>query len=156
MKLSLNKEIIISDFNKYKKLGKEFSERGKYNQALNLLQYSSLLAWKFPFKNEFCDLEIENYLIDIGNKIIGDITFNGKNNKVVFYNTQIIDRGALTQQYLNYLIEKKYEILLVVINKKNITKANDILNTINNYSNIKLFIPQKKDLLSKIIEITKK
>lgn len=122
------------------------------NKAISFCDYAGYLAWIFPFLENFSDDNLENIILEIA-KYFNPIEYMPSDKKVVFYNSQIIDSGALTEQYLDFFIKNDYQILFIIVDNKNIRLGKSILNKINNTSNVKLFISQKRKNVDKIIDI---
>src|SRR5690606_35089619 len=72
---------------------------------------------------------------------------------IVFYNGQIIDFGALTEQYLDYFIENDFEVLFIIPDRKNTKAGQNILKKIEAAEKVQLFIPTAKKPLEKIRQI---
>jgi len=123
------------------------------------IEYICNIATSFPIKYEYCDDEIENVLLKIGINCYKKLYVDNKKDKgtneerIVFYNGQIIDSGALTEQYLNVFENRNAKMLFVVPDINNTLLGKNILNKIRDNSNIKLFIPNGKNRLEKIEQI---
>ena len=155
--IKINENSIRIEYNKYKDKAKVSLEKKELNKALNYCEYIALIARGAPISEDFCDLDVEKILEEIGKELIPKNEIpnsKGKENRIIFYTTEIIDRGALTEQYLNFFMSQNYEILLVVPNKKNIT-GNNYINLLRNYKNYRIFYPKGNSRDSKIIEISK-
>lgn len=173
----LTKGFLISEYNLFKKRAIDSYNRGKISNSLNYLSFCSRIATGYPILKEFIDDEIEDLLGKIAVKIFKDSnTRHGtkavdeqrvelsrpikqsigtpENQRVVFYNGQIIDSGALTEQYLNFFLENKYSVLFIIPDNNNTTHGQKTLDFINKHEKVKVFIPDSQDPVSKIKEIS--
>lgn len=115
-------------------------------------QYAGYVAWAFPFLKNFCDDNLEDIISEIA-KHFKKVEYLPQDKKIVFYNSQIVDNGALTEQYLDFFIENDFQVLFIIPEIKNTLQGKTILEKINKASNINLFISEKRDSVDKIIEI---
>jgi len=155
-KESFNKELLNKEYAVYKEKAFHCYNKNKLHRSLKYIEYCGLIAWFYPILDQFSDDELESLLKKIKSKLY-PLTLPEKiyKNRIVFYNSQIIDSGALTEQYLSYLIKNQYEILLIIPNKNNTKLGNNILAQIKSNPSITLFIPNTDDLCEKIIIIEK-
>ena len=91
-------------------------DRDKLEWALRHAEYAASIAWHRPILPDFIDDSLERLIEKIASKIIRTHTFprqrkGDRCKRVVLYNGQIIDIGALTEQYLNYFIDNNYVII---------------------------------------------
>lgn len=155
----LNKKILITEYNVFKEKAIENFNKQNNELALRQIEYICNIAASFPIKYEYCDNEIEKILIKIGIECYNKVKINKQESKnileerIVFYNGQIVDSGALTEQYLNVFENRNSKILLIVPDASNTLLGKNIINKIRKNSNIKLFIPHGKSRLSKIEQI---
>jgi hypothetical protein len=149
--LPINKDTLINEYSFYKKKSFKFYEKRYLSKSLKCIEYCGSIAWFFPIIEQFCDVELEALIGNIknANHSTPDIT-DANVNRIVFYNSQIVDSGALHEQYLNYFIEKKYEVLFIVPDLKNTRLGEGILKTIDKNPLITLFVAGCKDPLKKI------
>ena len=149
----MDKQFLITEYNKSVAEARinTFNKRN-INKAIDFCQYAGYLAWGFPFLENFCDENLEDIISTISKKF-DPIEFIPQNNKIVFYNSQIIDNGALTEQYLEFFIENNYQVLFIVPDIKNTRLGKTILSKISRAANVKLFISEEKNSIKKILEI---
>jgi hypothetical protein len=149
--LPINKDFLINEYAFYKKKSFEYYKKGLLIKSLKCIEYCGTLAWDLPIVEQFCDVELEALIGDIknANHSTPDLT-DTKVNRIVFYNSQIVDSGALHEQYLNYFIQKKYEVLFIVPDLKNTRLGEGILKTIDKNPLITLFVAGSKNPLKKI------
>jgi glycosyltransferase involved in cell wall biosynthesis len=156
----LTKCFLVSEYDIYKERAKKNYKLGRLRHALNYITFCSKIAEGYPIRNDFIDDELE-YLLE---RVAYDLKKgeNGKSadlitrideKRVVFYNGQIIDSGALTEQYLHYLLEKGYSILFIVPDVSKTVEGRKILDFISNQEKIKVFIPESAGIIEKIAEI---
>ena len=155
----LNKCFLVSEYEIYKEKAKKCYKTGKLRNALHYITFCSRIAEAYPIRRDFIDDELE--------ELLGKIAFELKKNsdnggvskpvhdrkRVVFYNGQIIDSGALTEQYLHYLLENDYSILFIIPDISKTVNGQNILKFISNHKQIKVFIPESQDIISKIYDI---
>jgi hypothetical protein len=151
----LNKEFLEKEYNTCKKKAFEAFDSDQYNKSLAFIKFCGLIAWRYPILYNYCDDDLEELMLNIKRNLNLNTSINNKGNKkkIIFYNSQIIDSGALTEQYLNFFIENELQVLFIVPDVKNISSGNNILQTIQNNSNIHLHIVKAKDDINKIKEI---
>lgn len=157
----LTKEFLLQEYKALKNNALEYCEKGRLNSALNMLSFSSKIAEAYPILNEFIDDETESILTDIATKIFRirqnqSISATPSNKRIVFYNGQIIDSGALTEQYLHFFLEKGYSVLFIVPDIANTVNGSRILEFLSKEPKVEVFIPQEKDNVSKIKAISQK
>lgn len=154
--MKLNKKCLLQEYQLYKAKSLKSYEENEIEKSLVFAQYSAFVAWSFPIIYDFVDLELEQVLEKVAIGILGQEKI-GKSasdkRRVVFYCGQLIDSGALTEQYLHFFIENNYEILVVVPSVKNIVYAKNTLALIKNTPNVSIYIPKGKILSDKIREI---
>lgn len=175
----LTKEFLLQEYKALKKNALEYYEKGRFNSAINLLTFSSKIAEAYPILKEFIDDETESILTDIATKILvnskcqsstatrktdpssvtSPANFANNNNgdkRIVFYNGQIIDSGALTEQYLYFFLDKGYSVLFIVPDINNTVNGSRILEFIAKEPKVELFIPHEKNSVSMIRAISHK
>jgi hypothetical protein len=146
-------EYIKKEYESCKAKGLELLDKGKIDAGLKYLEFAGKIAWKFPILEAFCDDDLEFKIDQFCLENLKKINFKGNPKRIVFYNGQLIDRGGLTQQYLNYFIKLDFEVLIIVPHAENIQRGNSILSQIRNSQKLKIFIPESKETVSKIVEI---
>ena len=149
----LNRKFLEEEFVIAKKEGIFYHDNKKFNHALAFFEFAAQIAWSYPILNDFCDDELENYLDNIAKTCFSTIYSEKKLKRIVFYNGQIVDFGALTEQYLDYFIDNDYEVLFIIPNKKNTLAGQNILKKIEAAEKVQLFIPKAKMPLEKIRQI---
>ena len=149
----LNRKFLEEEYLNAKNEGIFYYDNKKFNHALNFLEYAAQIAWSYPILNDFCDDELESYLDNIANTCFKSICSDKNFKRIVFYNGQIVDFGALTEQYLDYFIDNNYEVLFIVPNKKNTLAGQNILKKIEAAEKVQLFIPTAKRPRDKISQI---
>lgn len=153
----LNKEYLVSEYNSHKNMMIESYNNGKIEDCLDLAEYCAYIAWCYPIIYNYVDEEIEKILENAVNNVLGDYSPNLSNKKndkkVVIYAGQVIDLGALTEQYLNFFIEKGFDVLLIIPNIKYTLQGKDSMKRLRTRSNVKIFIPEAKSKILKIKHI---
>lgn len=152
---NLDKNFLISEYETFKRKAFGFYKKNQFEHCLECIQFCGQIAWNYPILYNFCDDELEELMAQIKKKLkVSGLNHQNKNEKtIIFYNSQIVNSGGLTEQYLNYFIEKKYKILFIVPDNKNTKLGSDIIQTIRSNQNIELFIPRSRKAIKKIKEI---
>ena len=133
-------------------------KRNKIERALRQAEYAASIAWHRPILSGFIDENLESLIENTATKLIKNHTFIERNKsgylkRVVFYNGQIIDTGALTEQYLNYLLTNDYEILFVVQDTRNAVKGGRLLRRLESLSAVKVVILDPGKHTSKVQQL---
>ena len=151
---SLGRDFLVKEYAFYKQKAFDSYERKKINECLRYIEYCGLIAWFYPILEKFCDDELESLLIKLSVEIHQKVSQTNKSkDRIIFYNSQIIDSGALTEQYLDYFIEKKYKVLFIIPDHKKTKLGKGILRIIEKNAQIILFIPNSNSPLLKVLEI---
>lgn len=158
--MKFDKNFLLNEYSKYKQLAVESLRKEKVEATLNYATYCATIAWHYPILYNFTDGELECLLENASGKIFERKRDNGsispaEKKRLVFYNGQIVDLGALTEQYLNFLIEHNYSVLFIVPDHKNTKLGTGILQRLEKYKNISLFIPDSKSTIGKVQQIYK-
>ncbi|SMC43593.1 hypothetical protein SAMN02746065_10283 [Desulfocicer vacuolatum DSM 3385] len=159
MDFKLNKNFLNKEYSFYKKKAYECFEKDKFEKSLLCVAFCAFIAWKYPILYNFCDDDLEKILEELSKEIVFHRNINikpVKPNKVIFYNSQIIDSGALTEQYLYYFIENEIEVLFIIPDKKYTLEGVNILKLIENSDYVELFIPECSGYVEKIKKIVEK
>lgn len=133
------------------KAQKRYKEKS-YSHSISFCKFAGWLAWNLPFMERFSDDSLEELISKIGN-LFTPIEFVPIKEKIVFYNSQIIDSGALTEQYLDFFITNDIQVLFIIPDIIYTLKGEAILNKIHNAPLITLYIASKKPDLEKVKEI---
>jgi hypothetical protein len=133
-------------------------DRDKLEWALRHAEYAASIAWHRPILPDFIDGSLERLIEKITSKIVRTHTFprqarGDRCKRAVLYNGQIIDTGALTEQYLNYLIDNNYEVLFLVQDLRNTVKGQKILQRLKLLSNVKVVILDSGSHTSKVRQL---
>ena len=107
--ISINQ--IINTYNKIKKLANKALKNHEFEQALRHIEAAASLAYNFNFI--YSDKDLENSLSLISEKIIISQNFKPIENRVVFFDSFVLDNRGLTQQYIRSLIVQEKEILFI-------------------------------------------
>jgi hypothetical protein len=134
------------------------SNEDKLERALRHAEYAASIAWHRPILPDFIDSHLETEIEKIAANFIETYTFprqarGDQCKRAVLYNGQIIDTGALTEQYLNYLIDNNYEVLFLVQDVRNTVKGQKILQRLELLSNVKVVILDSGSHISKIRQL---
>jgi hypothetical protein len=134
------------------------SNEDKLERALRHAEYAASIAWHRPILPDFIDSHLETEIEKIAANFIDTYTFprqprGERCKRAVFYNGQIIDTAALTEQYLNYLIDNNYEVLFLVQDVRNTVKGQKILQSLELLSNVKVVILDSGSHISKVRQL---
>lgn len=151
-----SKEKLISVYRLAKKKMETHFSNDQYDDGLYEAEVAANLAMSYPILHEYVDDQLETALQKQFLSRIGTINYSAVSKKVVFYNTQIVDRGALTQQYLNFFTRNNYEVLLVVPHKRNALLGKEIQTFIKAHKNVNLFYPKGNTLSKMMISLKTK
>lgn len=159
--MNLNKEILLEEYTLFKDKAKFAFQKDRINKSLILASYCAYIAWSYPILYNFVDEDLEQLLEKLSERIIErdkSLKYSGycSKKRVVLYCGQLIDDGALTEQYLHYFIEQGYRILVVVPTVKNITQGKKTISLMENSSGVEFYIPPGEKLSDKIIKIYSK
>ena len=159
--MNLTKEILLQEYQLFKSKAKLAFEKDSINNSLTLASYCAYIAWSYPILYNFVDEDLEQLLGKLAESIVGTHNYLEKpadhsKNKVVLYCGQLIDDGALTEQYLHYFIEKGYEILVIVPSFRNIAQGKKITTFMDNSPGVEFYIPSSVKLSDKISKIYRK
>ena len=153
-RIDFSKDGLVKEYRKYLKEAHKQCNKGNLEKSLRCLYYSTMVEWLYPI-GFYIDEETESLLDQIAKRILPERNFlpNTHKKRAVFYNGQLIDSGALTEQYLNYLIDHDYEVLFIVFGKERCAHGLNILKRVNSLSNFKVLIPENASYVDRIIDI---
>lgn len=134
----VNKKVLLTDYNKLKKIAQEYYQQQNYPLSLKAIEASAFIAYTYNFIPSFGDEESEELIEDISKKTIQIESFVPNAKRVVFYDYFAWENRGLTEQYLLALINLGYEILFIKSNSKHPEKSTRIFNIINKQENITL------------------
>ena len=131
---------------------------GKLERALRHAEYAGSIAWHRPILAEFVDEQLEGLVDTITTKLVQTHRFSAAQDtplhkRAVLYNGQIIDTGALTEQYLNYLIDEDYEVLFVVQDVQNTVAGQKILQRLSQCEQVQVLILDSGARIGKIQQL---
>jgi len=156
---ALTKSFLFTECEKFKEKSLFYFNKGKYNKSLKTARFAARIAYHFPILYNFVDDELEIILCNISKEVLKNcnVADNKKLEKrIIFYNSQIIDSGQLTEQFLNYFIENNYNVLFIIPNQKTLFNGKRILKTISENPNIELYVLKEGSYTEKIKHIYKK
>lgn len=154
--MQLNKEHLLNEYHEFRERARAEAARNRLEKSLQLLSYAALIAWQYPVLFHFSDDELERQLDGIAGKLLqADRPEPGPGipGRVVLYAGQLIDSGALTEQYLHYFLENGYQVLVVVPSAENTRLGSKTVSLIASSPGAELFIPRSKRLTARIPEI---
>ncbi len=154
------KDFISGEYEAYKNRAQRYISSGDYNTAIKCIFFSARIAYHAPIRHDFVDDGLEQLLVAIsGNFLPLPPAFKAnteQTNKVIFYNTYIADSGQLTEQFLNYFIENKIEVLFILPNKEAALFGQRILKVLRETPTVELYIPDGGDYVEHIKQIHSK
>lgn len=131
---------------------------GKLERALRYAEYAASIAWHRPILTEFVDERLEQLIEGLATQLVQKHQFPAQENterckRAVLYNGQIIDTGALTEQYLNYLIDEGYEVLFVVQDVQNTMAGGKMLQRLSQLDQVKVLLLESGSRRRKIKQL---
>lgn len=155
--MAFDKQFLINEYSKYYRKAVKCSGKND-KKALAYIKYIATIAWYYPILYNFIDEDVESLLNCIARRILPDkLQFDTSDEeRIVFYNGQIIDCGALTEQYLDYFINKKYKVLFIVSCYNYTSSGKNILARISKNPNIEVFISNSKNDIERISDVYNK
>lgn len=131
---------------------------GKLERALRHAEYAASIAWHRPILAEFVDEHLEGLVDGVASEFLKLHTFStleppAKRKRAVLYNGQIIDTAALTEQYLNYLLDEEYEVLFVVQDVQNTVAGKKILQRLSQCEQVQVLILDSGARIGKIQQL---
>lgn len=153
----INRQMVMRDYNKLKKLSKLCYFIGLYSWAMDMISNAAMLMYNFNII--YCDDELEILSKKVSIKILKQNKKNivRKKNKVVFYDYFSIDNRGVTEQYLQGLMDNDYEILYITLQEK-IEDMHNIIQKINSYKKADIYFVKKmkyeacNEIVEKILE----
>jgi glycosyltransferase involved in cell wall biosynthesis len=148
----MEKEKIISIYKDSVKFAQSAYENKRFSKSIAYCRFSAYVALLYPFLKNFTDDNLENIVSSIAHNN-QQIDYIPHDDRLVFYNGQIVDNGALTEQYLYYFIENNMKVLFIIPEIQNTKFGKSILDKINKAPNITLYISTNRNDLDKIKNI---
>jgi hypothetical protein len=150
---------LLKEYKKYLYEAERSLYRNNIQKALKQIEYSTLIASYYPILYNFIDENAERILSTIAQKILKTDQINVNSsckNRIVFYNGQILDSGALTEQYLTFFEENGFEVLFIVKSKENTLQGCKIIKRVQENNNFTIFIPETNNNVEAICQIVNK
>jgi hypothetical protein len=145
---------ITNTYNYIKKLVKHKVKHDQFERALMHIEAAASIAYNFNFI--FFDLELENTLSLISEKIIIKQDYVPFENRIVFFDSFVLDNRGLTQQYLRALIYQNKDILFIH-EGDSVSNSKLIIQELQNYNKCDFFqVDKNLSRLNKINLIYKK
>ena len=144
---------IINEYNNFKALANQLFGSGEYEQCLKFIDLCSRIAYNFNFI--YFDNDLENLLIEIGNKVLINKEPDAEGNRYVFYDYFGLDSRGLTQQYIRALIALGKQFLYILSSEDSLKKGQNILSEIYAYDKAFVHVLKKGSFLEKIQEVEK-
>ncbi|UTW67122.1 hypothetical protein KFE94_03120 [bacterium SCSIO 12643] len=143
----VTEELVLKRFQKHKRAFLNQLEKNSFETALVHANYACSLARRFPILEDFVDLEIEAGLLKLGNKVVNLSEKETEKKGILFFSSQTVDNGALTEQYLDYLIDRGEDYLYVTTDNQASQRGKRILSkTKENVTIASEGVAQIKDL----------
>jgi Glycosyl transferases group 1 len=151
----MTREILTEHYNNAVSESEAALHSGDVRKSIAYAQFAGRLAWMTPFLKSFSDDNMERVISSISKKF-DPIDFIPQEDRIVFYNGQIVDSGALTGQYLDFFIAGNFQVLFIVPSYKNTLLGKSILQKIGKAHNIELYVPESSDSIEKVKGLRKK
>jgi len=134
----------------------DFMAKNEYEAGLREAEIACDIATRLPILNDYSDDEVETELKERYFDKFGATEFDPVEKRVLFYNSQIGDRVALTQQYLHYFLSSGYTVLVMVPYRSKSIAADDIISKIKNDEKAELFFPRGRNRIEILNSIRRK
>lgn len=157
LKKQKNRQSLIRKYNFLKKTSFTLINIGFVSPGYLILEYALSLALHYPFLDSYCDDEVEEFLArNNKRREYAWSTDDSNASRVVLYASRLIERGALTRQYFDYLVERNHEILLVLptLHKSDIQTS--LFRQAVEAPRVEIFVPTSPRRLNKIQGILEK
>lgn len=151
MRTSNIKQKYIDEYNSARTSAIKFLERGDCIRGSAFAKYAATVAWRFPILTKYSDSELELSLINAFKSVIkwSPLAYNPKGH-VLFYATTLVDRGALTQQYIMGLKDAGYRIVLLISSREATLQGKNLLAKIESTEGIDLIYAEGHNLYKKL------
>lgn len=153
----VTREKIEKDLTWLKLTAKKFIRRKKLEMALNTIRIAADLLYRTNIV--YYDNELEAMIKEISEaRFKTKVKFNRERKsqnrkKVVFYDFFSIDNRGLTEQYLNGLIQTKYEILYLAYKWNATKRSTNIFEKISRYHKAKVYLIDNDELLGRASDL---
>ena len=128
-------------------------KRGKYTEALNLIELSANLLYQYNFLPDFVNADLERALEEISVSNFEEVKLNSDKNKIIFYDYFGYDNRGLTQQYIRALMHLNIEFIYILENANSYYGSSDIITELNSYPRVTTYILSKETSLEKTREL---
>lgn len=137
----MNKDSVLSLYEKYKKISKTYMKNKSFNEAFDCLYYACYLMYAYQI--QLYDEEIENSLKYLGEAVLGCKTIHRtvESENLLFYDSLAKNDVALSKQYLEALIRIKKPFVYVILGEDN--DAQELILLVQKSSGGKLEIVSK-------------
>lgn len=144
--MDLTKKHITSIFARLKRGARLYYSLGWYNMCLQWIKAAGW--WAYYFNVCFGDDYLEQLSKDLSHSIKTSNKYNGKSDKVVFYDSFMLSNRGLTQQYLRALMTQGKQILFITDAHKGASESIEIAEELDSYesSQIVYIQPELKGL----------
>lgn len=130
---------------------------GQDERALRYAEYAASIVWLKPLLESFVDEHLEGLIEQVASKYLPCHRFEKSEStarrRAVLYNGQIIDTGALTEQYLNYLIDEGYDVLFIVQDIRNTVAGQGILRRLAELDCVEVLVLKSGARIKKIRQL---
>ena len=134
-----NPKKLKRDWEIFKILTRKALEQANYNTVFNLLEGIGWFGYKYNFVDSFKDAEVDNFIIQLTNKIKPEIRqVKVSNHRIAFYDHFTLENRGFTQQYLDELMKQDIEILYIMADESKLKDDNKIVNTLRLYPKAKI------------------
>lgn len=147
---NLNKNIIMSDYEKLKKLGIKLYKKRRFDECISVLKSLSWLMYNYNII--YTDDDIENIIISLASEYHTVKKVNTNNTYVLFYDYWAIDTRGLTTIYLSALLKNGYNIIFLTYLRNNNEQMSIIKSLLSSSSDSHLFFLDEKKSNKKLIQ----
>jgi len=150
------KHALTDEYVRGKAVARQFVKSCQCERALRQIEFLACIAWHYPILKEFIDDDLECMLAELSAQMIKPTELEplrSPKKRAVLYNGHIVDTGALTEQYLNFLIANDYEILFVVQDRQKSVRGGGILQRLSREVKVRILILDSGSKVKKIRQL---
>ena len=154
--IKLKKNRVLKDFDYLKKIAQYQYEKANYENVLDIINVAAQIAYHLNFC--YSDSFLESLLQKTSTSIYPNFKKKTSiDNRYVFYDCFGWDNKGLTQQYIRYLISKKYDFLYILETPIKDGSSDDIIQELEAYSGASIYYldnkQSKEDQIKCLVEV---
>lgn len=148
---SPSKKTLIKDWNFIKTSIDENIQKNNIEQAIGQLCNACEIAYEYNFIDSYTDIQIENYIQDIGKNIINNLNLNSvsKEENIMFFDYFSLENRGFTQQYLEAFQLSGKKLIYVLENESQYNNGAKIIRSVEE-KNGKVRVLSQESRIAKI------